>query len=41
VRAVHHRFSGMEGTELDAEDLRILHALTRVAPAQGAGTPSP
>jgi N-acetylmuramoyl-L-alanine amidase len=41
VRAFHHRFRGMEGTELDAEDLRILHALTRVAPAQGAGTPSP
>ena len=28
VRAFHHRFRGMEGTELDAEDLRILHALT-------------
>ena len=29
VRAFHHRFRGMEGTELDAEDLRILYALTR------------
>lgn len=29
VRAFHHRFRGMEGTELDAQDLRILHALTR------------
>lgn len=29
VRAFHHRFRGREGTELDAEDLRILHALTR------------
>ena len=28
VRAFHHRFRGMQGTELDAEDLRILHALT-------------
>lgn len=28
VRAFHHRFRGMEGTELDTEDLRILHALT-------------
>jgi N-acetylmuramoyl-L-alanine amidase len=28
VRAFHHRFRGMEGAELDAEDLRILHALT-------------
>ena len=34
VRAFHHRFRGMEGTELDAEDLRILHALT--APAASA-----
>jgi len=31
VRAFHHRFRGMEGTELDAQDLRILHALTRTA----------
>lgn len=28
ARAFHHRFRGMEGAELDAEDLRILHALT-------------
>jgi N-acetylmuramoyl-L-alanine amidase len=28
VRAFRHRFRGTEGTELDAEDLRILHALT-------------
>lgn len=34
VRAFRHRFRASEGTELDAEDLRILHALTRppVAP---------
>lgn len=31
VRAFHHRFRGMEGSELDAEDLRILHALTATA----------
>ena len=35
VRAFRHRFRGMEGTELDAEDLRILHALT----APSASTP--
>lgn len=29
VRAFHHHFRGMEGGELDAQDLRILHALTR------------
>jgi len=29
IRSFRHRFRGMEGTELDAEDLRILHALTR------------
>lgn len=34
VRAYRHRFRGLEGGELDAEDLRILHALTaRPAPA--------
>lgn len=31
VRAFHHRFRGMEGAELDAQDMRILHALTRNA----------
>ncbi len=31
VRAFHHRFRGTEGAELDAEDLRILYALTRTA----------
>ncbi len=41
VRAFHHRFRGMEGTELDAEDARILHALTWVAPVDGAGAASP
>ena len=35
IRSFRHRFRGMEGTELDAEDLRILHALTR--PAANAG----
>ena len=29
VRAFRHRFRASEGTELDDEDLRILHALTR------------
>ena len=29
IRSFRHRFRGMEGTELDTEDLRILHALTR------------
>ncbi|WP_052107993.1 N-acetylmuramoyl-L-alanine amidase [Aerolutibacter daejeonensis] len=28
VRAFHHRFRGREGTELDAEDLHVLYALT-------------
>lgn len=32
VRAFHHRFRGMESQVLDAEDLRILHALTRLPP---------
>lgn len=27
IRAFRHRFRGMEGTQLDAEDLRVLHAL--------------
>ena len=34
IRAFRHRFRGMEGGELDARDLRILHALTR-SPAAG------
>lgn len=29
IRAFRHRFRGMEGQELDAQDLRILHALTQ------------
>lgn len=29
VQSFKHRFRGAEGTELDAEDLRILHSLTR------------
>lgn len=41
VRAFHHRFRGIEGTELDAEDLRILHALTYREPASAADTASP
>lgn len=28
IQSFRHRFRGLEGTELDAEDLRILHALT-------------
>ena len=31
VRAFHHRFRGIDTQELDAEDLRILHALTRTS----------
>lgn len=33
IRAFRHRFRGMEGTALDAHDLRILHALTQAAAA--------
>lgn len=29
IQSFRHRFRGLEGTELDAEDLRILYALTR------------
>ena len=29
VRAFHHHFRGMEGDALDAQDLRVLYALTR------------
>ncbi len=29
VRAFHHHFRGVDADQLDAEDLRILHALTR------------
>ena len=41
VRAFHHRFRGMEGTELDAQDLRILHALTRTADTTPPALASP
>ena len=41
VRAFHHRFRGMEGTELDAQDLRILHALTRAADTTPPAPASP
>lgn len=41
VRAFHHRFRGMEGTELDAQDLRILHALTRTADTTPPAPASP
>lgn len=41
VRAFHHRFRGMEGTELDAQDLRILHALTRTADTTPPAPTSP
>ncbi|QND79427.1 N-acetylmuramoyl-L-alanine amidase [Pseudoxanthomonas mexicana] len=41
VRAFHHRFRGMEGTELDAQDLRILHALTRTADTTPSAPASP
>ena len=30
VRAFHHHFRGMDGDALDAEDLRVLYALTRL-----------
>ena len=38
VRAFHHHFRGMEGTELDTEDLRILHDLS--SRMTGAGMPA-
>ncbi len=41
VRAFHHRFRGMEGTELHAQDLRILHALTRTADTTPPAPASP
>lgn len=41
VRAFHHRFRGIEGTELDAEDLRILHALTRMTPTENPPATTP
>lgn len=31
IRAFRHRFRGMDGTVLDARDLRILHALVRAS----------
>ena len=40
VRAFRNRFRGMEGNVLDAEDLRILHALT-LLPSVGAGSAAP
>jgi N-acetylmuramoyl-L-alanine amidase len=39
VRAFHHRFRGIDTQVLDAEDLRILHALTRSANAASASDP--
>lgn len=39
VRAFRHRFRGSEGTELDGEDLRILHALTRPPVAPPVSSP--
>jgi N-acetylmuramoyl-L-alanine amidase len=44
VRSFHHHFRGMEGEQLDAEDLRILYNLAQKiegapAPAQSATTP--
>lgn len=35
IRAFRHRFRGMDGTELDAHDLRILHALARASAPAG------
>lgn len=36
VRAFHHHFRGIEGApQLDAQDLRVLYALTRQPPAAG------
>ena len=39
VRAFHHHFRGMEGSELDAEDLRILYVLT-LPPGEAAALPA-
>ncbi|MEN1925378.1 N-acetylmuramoyl-L-alanine amidase [Luteimonas qiangzhengi] len=36
IRAFRHRFRGMEGMALDAEDLRILHALTQSPELDGS-----
>ncbi len=35
VRSFHHHFRGMEGDELDAQDLRVLYALSRQLGAGG------
>jgi len=39
VRAFHHHFRGIEGKELDAQDLRILANLARQLTASGAPRP--
>ncbi|AHX14185.1 N-acetylmuramoyl-L-alanine amidase [Dyella jiangningensis] len=35
VRSFHHHFRGMDGNELDAQDLRVLYALSRKLGAGG------
>ena len=35
VRSFHHHFRGMDGNELDAQDLRVLYALSRQLGAGG------
>jgi N-acetylmuramoyl-L-alanine amidase len=40
LRAFHHHFRGNDATELDSEDLRILHALTRLPSPATALKPS-
>lgn len=39
VRAFHHHFRGMDGDQLDAQDLRILYALSRQLHGESATTP--
>lgn len=41
LRAFHHHYRGNDATALDAEDLRILHAMTRPTPARPQPTPTP
>ena len=41
VRAFHRHFRGDEGEVLDAEDARLLYALTRLPAPAAAGAPAP
>jgi N-acetylmuramoyl-L-alanine amidase len=41
LRAFHHHYRGNDATAFDAEDLRILHALTQPVPARPQPQPTP